>query len=705
MQDGAAQTDTAGGVLVVVVAALLVGAAVGGGAIAATQAGTPTAQPPEDAPGTETGPNDGGQSDATAGNGSLVAFTSADDFRAYLRRAPDADDVPQAAAEPRAQRAVRDAEAGGDDGGPGDVTATPTAVATATPTPMATPAPTAAQTGGDGSAGGTGIDRQSTTNVQVAGVDEPDRVKTAGATTAYALRGHASATTLVNTSDPSAPAVASHVAETGRLLLVGDRLLVFTGESVVGYGIADRSEPERLWARSLNGSLAAARYVDGTVYLVVESDIDRTEPCPVAPLEGAVVDCDGVYHPREPAAADVTYSVVSMDAANGTTGEAVSFVASARTAATYVSRSGVYVTYVNRTGEGERYLKYLSTQDDVALPASVRDRLEELRSYDLGQRARVLEARRAVRSWVRSLPDREADRVRDELRSGYRDYREAHKRDLVRTGIVQVEYGDGGLSMGEVGSVPGVPLNQFSLSEHDGHLRVATTVAPAGTASVNDLYVLDSDLEVVGSVTGMGETERVYAVRFVGDTGYVVTYRRVDPFHVIDLSDPTDPTLEGELKLPGFSSYLHPLAEDRVLGIGEEDGRVKAVVFDVSDPTDPTVADDRVLDARWSAVAESHHAFLLDRKHGVFFLPTGQGGLVYGYEDGLTLRADVDIERASRAIYLNDYLYVFGRETLAVVDERDWERVATVDLADGVGHRSDDHQGHTRTRTPRPTPT
>jgi len=703
----ASDSPFSGGTLVVAAVLLLVGAAVGGSFVALTDSTAPRADPAPDGNDGPGGDTDGTGATGATGNVSggpeVVAFRSAEAFRAYLARASATGaPVRNVAAEPEARRTVEETEVARADGGDGgdDAATSGTAAPTATPTPVATSTPTAAEAdagdGGDG--GGGGVDRASGTNVQVAGVDEPDVVKTLGGTTAYSLgRGRAAGggpdTVLLNTSDPAAPAVASRVEASGRLLFAngGDTMLVLTGERLVAYDVTDRTDPERAWERSLNGRVAAARLAGGTVYLVVAERIDADEPCPVEPMDGATVDCDRVYHPREPVPVDTTYTTLAVRPADGNVTDAVSFVGSAATAATYVSRSSIYVTYRNRTDEGEAYLDYLLADGEAGfrdeLPDGVVERLRTIRSYDLGPRARLYEARRTVEGWLRGLDDRRRDRLRDELYDGFRDYREAHKRELVRTGIVRVDYGDrdgdgdrDGLAVAETGSVPGVPLNQFSMSESDGRLRIATTVSAPGTESENDLYVLDDGLDVMGKVTGMGLTERVYSVRFVGETAYVVTFRRVDPFHVLNLSDPTDPVLEGELKLPGYSSYLHPLPGDRVLGIGEEDGRVKAVVFDVSTPSNPTIQEDRILDARWSAIAESHHAFLMDRKHGVFFLPTGEAGYVYSYEDGLSLAAEVDVDRAQRAIYLNDYLYVFGSDEVVVVDETDWERETTVRL-------------------------
>jgi hypothetical protein len=256
--------------------------------------------------------------------------------------------------------------------------------------------------------------------------------------------------------------------------------------------------------------------------------------------------------------------------------------------------------------------------------------------------------------------------------------------------------------------VPGVVLNQFSFDVHEGHLRVATTVGERlpGVESANDVYTLDATtLEQEGSVTGMSEGQRVYGVRFQGDRGYVVTFRQVDPLHVLDLSDPANPTEEGFVKLPGYSSYLHPLGDGRVMGIGEEDGRVKAVIFDVSDPADPRVAESRVLDARWSAVSRTHHAFTYDARHGVAFLPTPEGGYVLSTED-LSTEKRVAVRNPRRARYVGDHLFVFGVDRAAVLDETDWSRVTTVDLTATPVDPPEPTPtpGETPTATPTPVP-
>ena len=170
------------------------------------------------------------------------------------------------------------------------------------------------------------------------------------------------------------------------------------------------------------------------------------------------------------------------------------------------------------------------------------------------------------------------------------------------------------------GEVLGVIHNQFSLSEHAGHLRVVTTVGgPWGDESESQVRVLSTDGDVlveVGTVGDVGRGEQVQSVRFVGDVGYVVTFRQIDPFYTIDLSDPTNPAILGELKIPGFSSYLHPISDTMVLGVGsdaDDDGRVtgaKVSLFDVSDLAAPREVAVWTAPDGWNDVGWDHRAFL-----------------------------------------------------------------------------------------------
>lgn len=183
------------------------------------------------------------------------------------------------------------------------------------------------------------------------------------------------------------------------------------------------------------------------------------------------------------------------------------------------------------------------------------------------------------------------------------------------------------------GGVEGRILNQWSFSEHEGKLRVATTLGATGERdSESQVVVLEQqggELKQIGSVGGLGKAEEIYAVRYFGDTAYVVTFEtmRGDPLYALDLSNPKAPKLLGELKIPGFSSYLHPVGDGLLLGVGRETGEgastegFKLSLFDVSDPAKPVEVDKWIQQDGWSPAADDHHAFLYWADRNLVALP------------------------------------------------------------------------------------
>jgi uncharacterized secreted protein with C-terminal beta-propeller domain len=181
------------------------------------------------------------------------------------------------------------------------------------------------------------------------------------------------------------------------------------------------------------------------------------------------------------------------------------------------------------------------------------------------------------------------------------------------------------------GAVAGIPLNQYALSEYGGDLRIATTTGipqpppnegspvPPADGSQSMVTVLKpqgNSLTQIGQVTGLGQTQRVYGVRFVGPQGYVVTFRQLDPLYVVDLSDPTHPAVKGALELTGYSSYLDPVGNGLLLGIGEaaDDQAhrigVQVSLFNVGDPSHPSLVDREVIANGYTPVDGDPHAFL-----------------------------------------------------------------------------------------------
>jgi uncharacterized secreted protein with C-terminal beta-propeller domain len=182
------------------------------------------------------------------------------------------------------------------------------------------------------------------------------------------------------------------------------------------------------------------------------------------------------------------------------------------------------------------------------------------------------------------------------------------------------------------------------MSEWDGHLRVATTTdgatvgmanpdqMPASESGVHVLAQRDRSLKEVGSVTGLGKGERIYAVRFTGPIGYVVTFRQTDPLYTVDLGDPTNPVVRGELKIPGYSAYLHPAGPNRLIGIGQdatEQGRVKGTqisLFDVGNLAEPGRLASYTLSGAHSEAEFDPHAFLYWPAESLLVVPLQTSG-------------------------------------------------------------------------------
>ncbi len=255
--------------------------------------------------------------------------------------------------------------------------------------------------------------------------------------------------------------------------------------------------------------------------------------------------------------------------------------------------------------------------------------------------------------------------------------------------------------------VTGQLLSQWSLSEHEGYLRVAATDwskwPTVSSVTVLEAVAHESDddhttrptgsLQEVGRVTGLGATESIFAVRFAGDVGYVVTFRQVDPLYVLDLSEPTDPKQVGELKIPGFSRYLHPLSGGLLFGVGRDadpqtgwELGLQATLFDVSDPANPTqIAVLPLGDDAFSPVEHDHRAFRY--QDGVAWIPVGPNdywlrqnhdGAFFGVRvstDGLTHESTLRIHgEARRAIPLGQRIHLLSDEevrTYALEDDAD----------------------------------
>jgi len=164
------------------------------------------------------------------------------------------------------------------------------------------------------------------------------------------------------------------------------------------------------------------------------------------------------------------------------------------------------------------------------------------------------------------------------------------------------------------GSVTGYILNQYSMDEYNSHFRVATTEWKIN-GSINSLFLLDMNMKLVGQIRDLAEGESIYSARFMGDRCYLVTFRQIDPFFVIDVTNPNEPKVLGYLKIPGFSGYLHPYDQNHIIGIGKEDNNLKLSLFDVTDVSTPTEQVKYLVKADWSdsLVLWDSKAFLFEK--------------------------------------------------------------------------------------------
>ena len=277
--------------------------------------------------------------------------------------------------------------------------------------------------------------------------------------------------------------------------------------------------------------------------------------------------------------------------------------------------------------------------------------------------------------------------------------------DNASTQILKVDLTDG-IRFTAYTKVEGQIDDQYALDEYDGNLRVATTTYEYDLGrDTNNLFVLDESLNQIGAVTGFAKDESIKAVRYLGDTAYVITYEETDPLFVIDLGDPTDPAILGEVKISGFSTMLVPVGEDKLLGIGyhteEEDYTelevqegVKLALFDISDKENPRVLDSKSYVNCTSEVQYNPKALVYNPDRNDFVMPLNYeywghydsktmeyvpdeelyGGVLNFRVDGDSLSETdyhkTDYEAVDRCVYVGDTIYMthYENNTLAL----DW---------------------------------
>jgi len=567
----------------------------------------------------------------------------------------------------------------------------------------------------------------SQTNVQVAGVDEPDIIKNDNRYI-YTISGQ---NLVIIDAYPAARASvisATEIADTPRDIFVrGDRLVLFStgtpgadtyqehSESrmipayyipsppvthATIYDISNRAKPAVMKDFSIDGNYVDARMIGSLVYLVTQEQIYpyyRDGPIIVPVLrEGSrtVIQPD-IWYFDHPESQYTFTTITALDIASGNERDAQTYLLGSGNTL-YVSEDALYVSYPQY-----RPVIYRA-QEDIAVRA--------VPASDLATRSSVIPAD------FNTLTGQERESIIEGLRNAEQEAISRKEADQTTTVIHKIGIRNGAVTYLARGEVPGTLHNQFSMDEYKGNLRVATTSSiytpRYGQYTYNNVYVLDQDMATIGGLTHIAEQETIYATRFIGDRLYMVTFMRIDPFFVIDLSTPSNPKILGKLKIPGYSDYLHPYDATHIIGIGKETSTnewggvstsgVKLALFDVSDVNNPTQVDKvQIGDAGSdSAALEDHHAFLFDRAKNLLVIPiravtadpvvkgdyysyrpqVWYGAYVFGLspETGFTLRGTVQhgsgdsgyyyygssASEVKRSLYIGDVLYTMSSKQI-----------------------------------------
>ena len=376
------------------------------------------------------------------------------------------------------------------------------------------------------------------TNVQVQGVDEPDTVKTDGT---HLFVSNQDSVSIIRAYPPNSTAVLSTLRFSGMAVLgleVSQGRLMVIGQTqpasyqstpaveLLLYDVSDLSAPKMVQNDTVAGSYVAARMAGGYLYAVIQQPSyvfdgqgNATAVMPTASHDGieSRLAPTSVYYTPIPAQISYYTMIPSVDMATGN--ESVVSVLTGPSATVYVSTSNIYVVYTN----------YLDLYD--------------------------------------------ADGIPGDFYSGGVITPQTVQQQSENSTILRASYSNGTVTVAKAGVVPGTVLNQFSLDEYDGYFRVATSrfAMVGGTATTSDdIYVLNQNMTQVASLVNLAPGENIYAVRFVGQVGYVVTFQQVDPLFAISFNDVSHPVVLSALKVSGYSDYLQQLWGGYLIGVGKD---------------------------------------------------------------------------------------------------------------------------------------
>ena len=504
----------------------------------------------------------------------------------------------------------------------------------------------------------------STTNVQVEDVDEPDYLKN---DSKYVYIVSQNTLSIIDAYPAeSAKLVLKIALDTEsqyiqNMFLNEDRLVIFyNGQSddevipqydfvprrsyssvthALIVDVSDKENPTILKDYSIEGYFSDARMIGNYAYFVTNSDIDYQYPRLPVIMEDSVriMTPEAFYFDNVEQFSNFnTLTAIDIfgDMVNSET------FLMGYTGSIYVSEDNFYITYQQNMPFGFYENSSRDRFFDVIvplLPSEIQEKIKEIQNdSSISSSMQWIKISELMQKAYNEMDKNEKEKLFEKIKDALNEYDAKIQEETNNTIIHKISIDDDKIKYVAKGSVPGRLLNQFSMDQSGDRFRVVTTTEYhtqyQGMIRANAVYVLDEQLNIVGKLDQIAPDESVYSARFIGDRLYLVTFQQIDPFFVIDLSKDT-PKILGELKIPGFSNYLHPFDNEHIIGIGRdtkeiEEGRVqqlgiKIALFNVADVNNPRVIDDVIIgdSATYSEALYDHKAFFFDKTKGILSIP------------------------------------------------------------------------------------
>ena len=513
----------------------------------------------------------------------------------------------------------------------------------------------------------------SSTNIQVEGVDEADIVKNDGR---YIYNVSGGRVFITDAYPADGMKVLGEVKINGdpqEIFVSGDRLVVFGQENkyypaaasyyktctgsdrcilsssyldssfIRIYDIADRSNPVLKRNLTMEGHYYDSRMIGDYVYAIVNQPVFRGEdivlPVVNSGAKEVTVPATDIYYFGMPDYSYTYTTIVSVNVRSDAQEPESEVFLKGSTQDLYVSQENIFITNTKQMSWSEQQDIVVERAILPSLPLDIAAKINMLMDSNLTQYEKNNKMGGILQNYAKSLGSAKRTALMEKMEQKMLEVMKELAKEMEKTVIHRISISSGNIEYRASGTVPGIVLNQFSMDEYNGYLRIATTTGEVSrmgkSTSANHIYILDSTLSITGKLEDLAPGEKIYSVRFLGNRAYMVTFKKIDPLFVIDLSNPNNPAVLGKLKIPGYSDYLHPYDESHIIGIGKEtvEGNeegtfawyqgVKIALFDVSDVSDPKeeakfIIGDRGTD---SYALNDHKAFLFSKDRNLLVIP------------------------------------------------------------------------------------